>query len=70
MNDYLVLELAVYFTVFLQMIGLIFAVFIDPYIGKKHGIVILINALFTTLLVLQNYWDTVFANDLELLDIV
>lgn len=63
MNDYLVLELAVYFTVFLQMIGLIFAVFIDPYIGKKHGIVILINALFTTLLVLQNYWDTVFAND-------
>ena len=63
MSDILVLEVVIYFTIFLQVMGLAFAVFIDPYISKRHSTVILINTALTTLLIIQNYWDTMFALD-------
>ena len=63
MSDILVLEVVIYFTIFLQVLGLAFAVFIDPYISRRHSTVILINTALTTLLIIQNYWDTAFALD-------
>jgi len=63
MSDIVILEIIIYFALILQITGLAFAVFIDPYISKKHSTVILINTAISTLLVIQNYWDTVFSAD-------
>ena len=61
-----VLNYIIYFMLFLQIAGIIFAVVIDPYINKKHRRVILINTLFTIILILQNYLETSFAEDLAM----
>ena len=45
------------------MVGIVFAVLVDPYINKKHRNVILINTLLTLLLIIQNYLETSFAED-------
>lgn len=60
MNEYEPYYL-IYFAVFLQLIGLTFAAFVDPYISKRHKTVILINCLLTFVLIMQNYMDCSFS---------
>ena len=60
MSNYLYIT---YFVVFLQLIGLTIAVIVDPYIIKKHRIVILINCALTLILIAQNYLDCTFSLD-------
>ena len=62
MTEYSIYYL-VYFAVFLQLIGLTFAAIIDPYINKKHRLVILINCALTLVLIIQNYLDYSFSLD-------
>lgn len=60
MNNYTFLIL-IYFSVFLQLIGLAFAIIIDPYMNSKHRVVIFVNCFLTTILIIQNYLDYYFS---------
>lgn len=60
MND-IVVSYIIYFSIIIQIVGLAFAAFIDPYIIAKHRRVILINTLLTMILVAQNYFEVGFS---------
>ena len=46
---------------FLQLIGMVFAVFADSYISKKHKRVLLIIAILALVLIFQNYTENLLA---------
>ena len=54
-------HLAMLIPLFLQITGMVFAVFADPYISKKHKRVLLIIAFLALILILQNYTENLLA---------